>query len=368
MAVELDKKTGKYMFAGKIYKDGKCIKRYRKRGFDSKWEAQKAEVEFRKDFFMLPSDMNFDRLYKAFKEYNKKYVKESTLKSDEYLYNVLSKEMKDIDFLDKRQMQNLINKFDEKYSKAYVSRIYFFLNKLYKFGVTSEYIQSNPMTYVKRDLRLNERKEEMTIWQQYDFDLFIEEVDEQMMKCFYSVLFYMGLRKGEAMALQWKDIDFRKQTIDINKTYRYKEKDPNKWLTPPKTNNSYRTITMPKFLSDEYKEFKEMLDVPDKSFVFGIDIPVCNTTVRTRMREAIKLANENNEEQIPIIRIHDLRHSCASYMIGNMVRDGSSHFSLYDVAKRLGDNLSTVLSVYAHWLPQADKGIAKFMDKDNALD
>ena len=26
------------------------------------------------------------------------------------------------------------------------------------------------------------------------------------------------------------------------------------------------------------------------------------------------------------------------------------------------------LSVYAHWLPQADKGIAKFMDKDNALD
>lgn len=125
---------------------------------------------------------------------------------------------------------------------------------------------------------------------------------------------------------------------------------------------------MPQFLSDEYREFKEMLDVPEKSFVFGIDIPVCNTTVRTRMREAIKTANENNEEQIPIIRIHDLRHSCASYMIGNMVRDGSSHFSLYDVAKRLGDNLSTVLSVYAHWLPQADKGIAKFMDKDNALD
>ena len=125
---------------------------------------------------------------------------------------------------------------------------------------------------------------------------------------------------------------------------------------------------MPKFLSDEYREFKEMLDVPEKSFVFGIDIPVCNTTVRTRMREAIKIANENNEEKIPIIRIHDLRHSCASYMIGNMVREGSSNFSLYDVAKRLGDNLSTVLSVYAHWLPQADKGIAKLMDKDNALD
>ena len=153
-------------------------------------------------------------------------------------------------------------------------------------------------------------------------------------------------------------------TIAIKKTW---SKDLHK-ITTPKTPNSYRTITMPQFLSDEYREFKEMLDVPEKSFVFGIDIPVCNTTVRTRMREAIKRANENNEEQIPIIRIHDLRHSCASYMIGNMVRDGSSHFSLYDVAKRLGDNLSTVLSVYAHWLPRADKGIAKLMDKDNALD
>ena len=174
----------------------------------------------------------------------------------------------------------------------------------------------------------------------------------------------MGMRIGEALALTWEDVDLENNVISIKKTW---SKDLHK-ITTPKTPNSYRTITMPQFLSDEYREFKEMLDVPNKSFVFGIDIPVCNTTVRARMREAIKIANENNEEQIPIIRIHDLRHSCASYMIGNMVRDGSSNFSLYDVAKRLGDNLSTVLSVYAHWLPQADKGIVQIMDKDNALD
>lgn len=363
MAVELDKKTGKYMFAGKIYKDGKCIKRYRKRGFDSKWEAQKAEVEFRKDFFMLPSDMNFDRLYKTFKEYNKKYVKESTLKSDEYLYNVLSKEMKDIDFLDKRQMQNLINKFDEKYSKAYVSRIYFFLNKLYKFGVTSEYIQSNPMTYVKRDLRLNERKEEMTIWQQYDFDLFIEEVDEQMMKCFYSVLFYMGLRKGEAMALQWKDIDFRKQTIDINKTYRYKEKDPNKWLTPPKTNNSYRTITMPntlsKMLREWFLECSKWDDFTKDKFVFGYYKPISPQTVQRRFDDAYNKAKEK-DDGLPKIRIHDFRHSHASFLINNMAGAG---FSDFDIAKRLGDTVETLHNTYAHWFDTKDKSIVDMMNK-----
>lgn len=194
--------------------------------------------------------------------------------------------------------------------------------------------------------------------------MFIPYVENPLYHLLFDNQFYMGMRIGETLALTWEDVDLENNTIAIKKTW---SKDLHK-ITTPKTPNSYRTITMPQFLSDEYREFKEMLDVPEKSFVFGIDIPVCNTTVRTRMIEAIKLANENNEEQIPIIRIHDLRHSCASYMIGNMVRDGSSHFSLYDVAKRLGDNLSTVLSVYAHWLPQADKGIAKLMDKDNALD
>lgn len=200
---------------------------------------------------------------------------------------------------------------DEKYSKAYVSRIYFFLNKLYKFGVTSEYIQSNSMTYVKRDLRLNERKEEMTIWQQYDFDLFIEEVDEQMMKCFYSVLFYMGLRRGETMALQWKDIDFRKQTIDINKTYRYKEKDPNKWLTPPKTNNSYRTITMPntlsKMLREWFLECSKWDDFTKDKFVFGYYKPISPQTVQRRFDDAYNKAKEK-DDGLPKIRIHDFRH------------------------------------------------------------
>ena len=52
-------------------------------------------------------------------------------------------------------------------------------------------------------------------------------------------------------------------------------------------------------------------------------------------------------------------------MIANMVVDGKSNYSVYDIAKRLGDNLDTVLSVYAHWLPQADKDIVQFMEKDN---
>ena len=362
MAVSLDKKTGTYMFYGSLYKDGKCIKRYKKRGFETKWEAQAAEVEYRKDFFMLPKDMTFDRLYKAFREYNTKYVKESTIKSDQYLYNVLSKEMKDIDFLDKIQMQKLIDKFDDKFSKSYVSRIYFFLSKLYKFGMVSGYIKENPMTYVKRDLRLNERKIEMTIWQQNDFNKFIENVDKEMYRCFFMVLFYMGLRKGEAMALQWKDIDFRKNTIDINKTFRYKEQNPQKWLTPPKTNNSYRIITMPNILSESLKKWQmecfKYDDCTQKMFVFGYYKPISPNSIQRRFDEAYKETVIKYPE-VPKIRIHDFRHSHASFLINNMAGAG---FSDFDIAKRLGDTVETLHNTYAHWFDTKDKSIVDMMN------
>lgn len=257
-------------------------------------------------------------------------------------------------------MELMINNVGHETAKNYLSRI----NKMMRFAVRKGYLETNPCSPIELVKDPNEKKTEMKYWTLEQFNLFIPYVENPLYHLLFNNQFYMGMRIGETLALTWEDVDLENNTIAIKKTW---SKDLHK-ITTPKTPNSYRTITMSQFLSDEYREFKEMLDVPDKSFVFGIDIPVCNTTVRTRMIEAIKIANENNEEQIPIIRVHDLRHSCASYMIGNMVRDGSSHFSLYDVAKRSGDNLSTVLSVYAHWLPQADKGIAKFMDKDNLID
>lgn len=362
MAVALDKKTGMYYFYGTLYKDGKRIKRYKKRGFETKWDAQHAESEYRKDFFMLPKDMDFDRLYRAFKKYNTKYVKESTIKSDEYLYNVLSKKIKDIDFLDKLQMQKLIDDFDDEYSKSYVSRIYFFLSKLYKFGIVSGYIKENPMTYVKRNLRLNERKEEMTIWQQDDFNKFIENVDNEMYKCFFMILFYMGLRKGEAMALQWKDIDFRKNTIDINKTYRYKERDSNKWLTPPKTNNSYRIITMPNILSESLKKWQLQCskydDYNGDTFVFGYYKPISPTSLQRRFDESYR-ETQIKYPTVPKIRIHDFRHSHASFLINNMAGSG---FSDFDIAKRLGDTVETLHNTYAHWFDTKDKSIVDLMN------
>ena len=60
------------------------------------------------------------------------------------------------------------------------------------------------------------------------------------------------------------------------------------------------------------------------------------------------------------IRIHDFRHSHASFLINNMAGAG---FSDFDIAKRLGDTVETLHNTYAHWFDTKDKSIVDMMNK-----
>jgi len=123
---------------------------------------------------------------------------------------------------------------------------------------------------------------------------------------------------------------------------------------------------MPQFLADEYKSLKSRLDVPEDSFIYGIDVPFSRAKVTNQLQNSVNSLNKRlkDGEKLPMLRMHDLRHSSASFMINNMVTRGKVNFSAYDIAKRLGDELDTVLRIYAHWFPQADKDIVNFMDKN----
>lgn len=367
MAVKKDTKTGTWYFYGSYKMMNGKQKQYKRRGFPKKKDAVKAEILFRADIKTPYKNLTLEELFTLYSEYTEKRIKESTytaqtrilqrwidiIGKDTLIKKITTSNLEDA-------MELMIRKSNSNSAEIYLNK----LNKMFRFAVKKEYLEINPCASIEVVKNPNEKKTEMKYWTLDQFNLFIAFVKNPMYNLLFKNQFYNGTRIGEALALTWEDIDFDKKTITISKTW---SRDLHQ-VTTPKTNNSYRTITIPSFLCDNFKAYKELLDVPDKSFTFGIDVPLPAATIRSRMRKAIMEANQSNEEQIPTIRIHDLRHSCASYMIGNMVRDGSSNFSLYDVAKRLGDNLNTVLSVYAHWLPQADKGIVQIMDKDNALD
>lgn len=66
-----------------------------------------------------------------------------------------------------------------------------------------------------------------------------------------------GARIGEALALTKADIDTVNYRLRINKTYYRKHKED--FITPPKTEQSIRTIDIPEFLVKELKEYMDKL-------------------------------------------------------------------------------------------------------------
>ena len=363
MAVKKDEATGKWMYYGSYKLNGKT-KQYKKRGFEKKKDAIKAEILFKENLKEPNATITFKELSYQYQVYSEKRIKESSYLTQKAILKYWEDELGECEVkkLTSNNIEKFINKLMQSMSFNSVLNYYTKFRAVLNYAVRQGYIQVSPCDNIDLKKDPNEKKKDMMYWTVEQFNKFIVNENKPVYHLLFMNQFYMGMRIGETLALQWKDIDLVNNTINIQKTWA----DMLRKATTPKTNNSYRLITMPQFLSDEYKAFKENMNANDNDYIFGMTVPFYRSSVRRELNETIKRTNIKlpQNEQIPIIRIHDLRHSCASYMINNMVTNGTVNFSVYDIAKRLGDNLDTVLSVYAHWLPQADKGIVQFMEKD----
>ena len=67
------------------------------------------------------------------------------------------------------------------------------------------------------------------------------------------LMMYAGLRRGEAAALQWSDIDFKNKSITVSKSLNFKTGE----IKTPKTDAGIRIVTMPDVLCDYLKKRKK---------------------------------------------------------------------------------------------------------------
>lgn len=379
MAQAKDEKTKKWFYYGNYTDSNGERRQYKKRGFDLQREAKEAERIFRKK--VAKGEVSL-KTKKTFKDVTEEYLKNdtqskaSTKQSDKELFKKLNLVIGDVALksLSTDTLQDYVNELDAKYSKNYVQKIYYVINKVLEFAIFKNYILINPMKKVKSASRKDEIKKDIVFWEPSQFKQFINAVDKEndhMYYVLFNFLYYMGCRRSEALALQWKDVDFSTSSISIYKTVTYRIKGIDWLITSPKTKNSNRTITMPKSLFEIMKEWQsnqeQMYEFTAERFIFGYDRPLAPNNLRRRLERYTELANldkENKplpqEQRIPKIRVHDLRHSHASFLINNM----SAGFTDFDIAQRLGDTVKTLHDTYAHWFKQADKGIIDFMNKE----
>ena len=176
------------------------------------------------------------------------------------------------------------------------------------------------------------RAKEMNIWTQKQYKQFSKVIQKSSVKLAFDVLFYTGMRSGELLALTPADI-FPSKRIDINKNYA--KVNGEELFLEPKIPKARRCISIPDFLYDDVQEYLSKLygiEKGDRIFYF---------TKSALDKEIKRIAAKVG---LPIIRVHDLRHSHASMLIDPL-----------ELADRLRhESVKTTLDTYSHLYPDKD--------------
>lgn len=334
-------------------------KQYTSKGYDTKKEAELEEAKFRikiQEKKVSFNNITFDDVFKEYIEYKSKSVKVQTLNKIKDLY----KHFEPIKNIKVNDLElNTYNKFilyiEQKgntvnWNNKVLNLLRSLINYSHKYYNTSDTI----LAFIENYKEVNPFKKEMQFFTYEEFQKFISVIEEFEYKTFFEVLYYLGLRQGEACSLTWSDIDFNKKEVSINKTITTKLRGQLYTISSPKTKKSNRTLPIPKKLLESLKTMK--LNAKKKKyfkeswFVFGDELPFRETTIQVRKNKYCKLAG------VKQIRIHDFRHSCASFLIQNGA-------SIVLVSKYLGHSkISITLDTYTHLYENELKKVSNLID------
>ena len=349
MKAEKDKKTGKWLIQYR-YTDWQGKRRKStKRGFATKREAE----EWLRNFLITQKadfDMKFEDFWKMYYADMETRLREHTMRTKKYIVELKilpyfgNKRVNDITAADIRQWQNELIKMG--YSPTYLKTINNQLSAIFNYAVRYYDLKSNPCA--KAGSMGKSKAEEMDFWTGEEFRKFIDSVmNKRLSYMAFMTLYWTGMRMGELLALNPKDVDLEKRTISITKSYqRLGKKDV---ITPPKTPKSKRVITIPEFLAADIKDYMDSLyELQENDRLF----PITKYYLEHEMQRGIK------ESGVKRIRVHDLRHSHASMLI-------ELGFSPLEIANRLGhEKVETTLNTYAHLYPNKQTKLAERLDSE----
>ncbi len=123
------------------------------------------------------------------------------------------------------------------------------LNQVFKYAVINNYAESNPCQYISVPKNLPQTKRELPTAD--EIEIVKNSVDKTFGLFAYFIL-YTGLRRGEALALTYNDIDFENKIIHVNKSVYYVGNIPN--IKQPKTKAGYRDVILLDCLASKLKQ------------------------------------------------------------------------------------------------------------------
>lgn len=344
-----------------------------RKGYKTKKEATEAEhylrsVELKERFY--GAKITVYMLYELLKEEDRinhrkiSYINTQENNYNRHIKNYFSKvdnvgklTYEDIYQFREHLRQKVAQNSDNPLSANTINKIMILLKKIFDVGLRKGYYTTNPVKLLKK---LPIEKTKMQFWTVKEFQQFLTlfEPEEYNIKLLFTLLFFSGLRLGEALALTWQDIDFSTNTIHITKSV-YVNKGVS-YISSTRTKAGTRRIIINKKLSQELQYWQQQQKHLLEQFTSdSMSLQVFQSSPITITKNSIEKQYKKILERdatLKKIRIHDFRHSHASLLINQ----GEDYLV---VKERLGHaSITTTIDTYSHLYPSKQKDLADKLD------
>lgn len=280
--------------------------------------------------------------------HNSSKIKPSTFQRYESIYRKYIKESEiaglKLASINTLKMQQFFNKLSKSYSYSQLKYLNSVLKTFFNWCIDSGYVLRNPCLKVdikgnKNDI-IKDKRNDLEILSEEEINKIKESIKGTDMELIILLDLATGLRQGELLALNWEDIDLDNKTLTVNKSvkevYIY-EDESNRHIETifqvPKTQNSFRTISIPDVLINVLKKEKKKKD--ELLFHNKEGKPLRAKNVSYQWKKILKDCN------IPHKKFHAIRHTYASMLLKNGV-------DIETVAELMGHTAISITQIYLH--------------------
>ena len=246
-------------------------------------------------------------------------------------------------------------------SPSNAKRIYCILQSLFKFAVTQGYLKETPCKNIilPKKNPLEEQKQMYLTAEELPQFLSLFK-DYSSFNTIILVLLYTGMRSGECLGLQWKDIDFEQKKIHIRHTLT--DVGGKHFLTTPKTATSIRDLYMNDnlvLLLKKHKVEQRKLQMALGSDFAHPEMVFTSATGNYKDRSCLNTSFKRflKGTDFEYLTLHKLRHTNATLLLNNGI-------DLKIVSEHLGHtNIQITASTYTAVLDSSRKKTADLMEQ-----
>ena len=206
--------------------------------------------------------------------------------------------------IDRDLIQGFLDKFAHQ-SESTTRHKRIILQQIFEWGIEDGLILQNPAKSNRIEVK-GKKKQKRSAIPEEDYRKVLEcivNVDKPTDRSLLALTAFTGMRRGEALALKWEDIDWKEGIVHVTKAIAFKGNQP--YVKPPKSKSGNRSLPLIPELAEVLKPLQQL-----SGYIAGRDTenPLTETMVKNCLNRIRK------QSGLQDYGFHNLRHTYATVM------------------------------------------------------